>query len=47
VLGLGRASTIDWLEIKWPLPSGKTERLTNVPVDRYVTITESSNRVIG
>jgi hypothetical protein len=41
VLGLGRAAKIDWLEIKWPLPSGKTERLTTVPIDRYVTIVES------
>jgi hypothetical protein len=40
VLGLGRATKLDWLEIKWPLPSGKVERFTNVPVDRYVTITE-------
>jgi hypothetical protein len=40
VLGLGPASTIDWLEIRWPMPSGKTERLTSVPVDRYVTIVE-------
>jgi hypothetical protein len=40
VLGLGPVSKLDWLEIKWPLPSGKVERLTNVPVDRYVTIVE-------
>ena len=35
VLGLGTATTLDWLEIKWPLPSGRTERLTNLPIDRY------------
>jgi hypothetical protein len=40
VLGLGHAARLDWLEIKWPLPSGKIERFTNVPVDRYVTVTE-------
>ncbi len=40
VLGLGRATAIDWLEITWPLPSGRTERLRNVPIDRYVTIVE-------
>jgi hypothetical protein len=41
VLGLGHAARLDWLEIKWPLPSGKIERFTNVPVDRYLTIVES------
>jgi hypothetical protein len=40
VLGLGPAASLDWLEIKWPLPSGRTERLTALPVDRYVTIIE-------
>jgi hypothetical protein len=40
VLGLGAATKLDWLEIKWPAPSRKVERLTNVPVDRYVTIVE-------
>ena len=40
VLGLGAATKLDWLEIKWPPPSGAVERLTDVPVDRYVTIVE-------
>ncbi len=40
LLGLGTNSKIDWLEIKWPLPSGKVQRFTNLPVDRYVTIVE-------
>ena len=40
VLGLGKATKIDWLEIKWPLPSGKVERFTDVPIDRYITIIE-------
>jgi hypothetical protein len=40
VLGIGKATKLDWLEIKWPAPSGKVERLTDVPVDRYLTITE-------
>jgi hypothetical protein len=40
VLGLGTASSLDWVEIKWPLPSGRTERLTGIPIDRYVTIIE-------
>ncbi len=40
VMGLGTAQKIDWLEIKWPLPSGKVQRFTSLPVDRYVTIME-------
>ena len=42
VLGLGSRSKIDWLEIKWPLPSGKVERFTGLPIDRYVTIVEGT-----
>ena len=40
MIGLGKATKLDWLEIKWPAPSGKVERFTDMPVDRYVTITE-------
>jgi hypothetical protein len=40
VLGLGKRTKIDWLEIQWPQPSGKTERFADLPIDRYVTIVE-------
>ncbi len=40
VLGLGINSKLDWLEIRWPLPSGKVERFTGLPVDRHINITE-------
>jgi enediyne biosynthesis protein E4 len=40
VLGLGKAAKLEWLEVKWPAPSGKVERFSDVPVDKYVTITE-------
>jgi hypothetical protein len=40
VLGLGPRRKIEWLEVQWPRPSGKTERFTNLPIDRYITITE-------
>ena len=40
VLGLGQRTKIDWLEVKWPQPSGVTERFTNLPIDRYITIVE-------
>jgi hypothetical protein len=40
VLGIGERAKIDWLEVKWPQPSGAVERFTNLPLDRYITITE-------
>jgi enediyne biosynthesis protein E4 len=43
VLGAG-PDKIDWVEIKWPGPSGKVERLTKLPADQYITITEGSNQ---
>ena len=40
VLGLGTNKTVDWIEVKWPSPGGATQRFTNLPIDRYITITE-------
>ena len=40
VLGLGNRPRVDWVEVKWPLPSGRVERFTNLPVDQYVTLVE-------
>ena len=40
VLGIGERTLIDWLEVKWPQPGGKTERFTALPMDRYITIVE-------
>ena len=40
VLGLGNATKLDWVEIRWPLPSRLVERFTNVPSDRYTIIVE-------
>jgi len=44
VLGIGKRTKLDWIEIKWPLPSGKVERLTDLPIDRYVTIVEGTGK---
>jgi hypothetical protein len=38
---------VDWLEIKWPPPSHRVERFTDVPIDRYVTIVEGKERIEG
>jgi hypothetical protein len=43
VLGLGKREKLDWLEVQWPLPGGKTERFTNLPIDRYIKIVESQS----
>jgi hypothetical protein len=44
VLGLGKHEKIDWLEIKWPAPSEQVDRLTDLPIDRYVTIVEGEGK---
>lgn len=42
VLGIGKPTKLDWIEVQWPQPSGLVERFTNLPVDRYITIKEGS-----
>jgi hypothetical protein len=44
VLGLGQRTNIDWLEVKWPQPGGTTERFTDLPIDRYITIVEGEGK---
>jgi hypothetical protein len=41
ILGIGSADKMDWVEISWPKPSGKIQRIGNPAIDRYVTIRES------
>ncbi len=38
ILGIGKADKLDSLEIKWP--SGKVEKLSNLPINQYLKITE-------
>jgi hypothetical protein len=40
VLGIGKRTKIDKLEIRWPQPSGRVETFTDLPLDRYITIVE-------
>ena len=42
VLGIGKRTKIDWIEIKWPQPSTLVQRLTDLPIDRYITIHEGA-----
>jgi enediyne biosynthesis protein E4 len=44
VLGLGPNTKVDWLEVAWPNPSGRTERFVDLPIDRYVTIVEGQRQ---
>jgi enediyne biosynthesis protein E4 len=40
VLGIGKRTKLDWIEVKWPAPSHAIERFTEVPLNRYITIVE-------
>jgi len=44
VLGIGERKKIDWVEVKWPAPSGLVERFTDLPIDRYVTLIEGAGK---
>jgi enediyne biosynthesis protein E4 len=44
LLGLGKRTKLDWVEVQWPQPGGGVERLTNIPVDRYITIVEGTGQ---
>jgi len=42
VLGIGQQKKIDWLEVRWPAPSGRLERFVDLPLNRYTTIREAT-----
>ena len=46
VLGIGTHTKIDWLEIRWPKPSGLIERYANLPIDCYLTIEEGKGKKV-
>jgi enediyne biosynthesis protein E4 len=43
VLGIGKATKIDNIEIRWP--SGRTDKLSKLPLNRYFTIVEGEGQV--
>jgi enediyne biosynthesis protein E4 len=45
VLGLGPRDKVDWLQVKWPMPGGETERFTALPINRYITIVEGQGKI--
>ena len=44
VLGVGTAAKLEYVEIRWP--SGKVDRLTNLPMNKYVKVVEGSGRAL-
>ncbi|HXM95114.1 MAG TPA: CRTAC1 family protein [Candidatus Dormibacteraeota bacterium] len=40
ILGVGPATKLDWLEIRWPGPSLRIDRYTDLSIDRYISIVE-------
>jgi enediyne biosynthesis protein E4 len=47
ILGIGQRTKIDWIEVKWPQPSGLVERFANLPVDRYLTLEEGKGSKVS
>jgi hypothetical protein len=43
VLGLGAAARPDWVEIHWPKPSTRVDRLTHLAPDRYTNLVEGKD----
>jgi hypothetical protein len=44
VLGIGQRTRLDWVEVKWPGPSTLVERFTDLPADKYMTLTEGTGK---
>jgi enediyne biosynthesis protein E4 len=40
ILGTGSTPKIDWVEIAWPKPGGRVQRIVNPPMQRYLTVRE-------
>jgi hypothetical protein len=45
VIGLGTATALDSLEIRWPAPSARVDTLKEVPIDRYLRVVEGEGIV--
>jgi hypothetical protein len=47
VLGVGPRANINWVEVRWPLPSTVVERFVDLPIDRYVTLEEGTGKPVS
>ncbi len=45
VLGIGSALKIDALEIHWPAPSKQIDKISSLPINRYIRVTEGKGIV--
>jgi enediyne biosynthesis protein E4 len=45
VLGIGKVEKIDSLEVHWPAPSKQVDRLTKLPVNKYIRVIEGKGIV--
>ena len=41
ILGIGKATKVDSVEIKWP--SGRVDKLTNLPLNKYIKVVEGGS----
>jgi hypothetical protein len=46
VLGLGTATSLDWVDVKWPAPSTLVERFTNIEIGKYQTVREGGGKPV-
>lgn len=44
VLGLGKATKVDWIQVRWPAPSALTERFTDLAPGKYHRVIEGSGK---
>jgi hypothetical protein len=44
VMGLGKAATLDYVEVKWPAPASFVERFTGLAIDQYSTLVEGTGK---
>jgi hypothetical protein len=35
---------MDWIEVHWPKPSALVQRYTDLPIDRYISVTEGEEK---
>ncbi|MBV9622686.1 MAG: CRTAC1 family protein [Acidobacteria bacterium] len=47
VLGIGRREKLDWVQVRWPEPSGRVERFAGLPLDQYITLEEGSGKAVS
>jgi len=46
VIGLGEATSIDWLEVHWPRPLRAVEHFKEIQLNQYITICEGVGKIL-